>query len=106
VIAFAYSHDRCCQLPKKICDLTGNSPHGDYRILFAVVVVSLKQLLKLYCFYCSKNDLKEHSLAFFAIIAGPTCYNCKRTLLLAAFDVSSCFARRELTKSIPGLNRP
>jgi len=36
------------------------------------------------------------------------CNNYKRMLLLAAFGVSSCFARRviELTKNVPGLNRP
>ena len=44
----------------------------------------------------------------FAIIADPTCNNRKRTLSLAAFDVSSCFAWRmiELAKNVPGFNRP
>jgi len=39
------------------------------------------------------------------MIAGSAHNNLKRTLLLAAFDVSPCFARRiiELTKNVPGL---
>jgi len=44
----------------------------------------------------------------FAIIPSPTRNNRQRPLLLAAFDVSARFARKmiELTKNVPGLNRP
>ena len=70
--------------------------------------VSLKQRPKLDCFQCAKNDPKNILLRSFAIIAGLTRNNSKRTLLLAAFDVSSCFVRKmiELTKNVSGLNQP
>jgi len=73
---------------KKYGNLTGNSPHWQYRDLFTVVGVSLKQRPKLYCFSVQRTIQKK--------------------LLLAAFNVSSCFARRiiELSKTVPGLNRP
>ena len=40
-------------------NLTENSSHEQCDYLFAVVGVSLKQRLKLYCFSVSKNDSKE-----------------------------------------------
>jgi len=57
-----------------------------------------------------KEDSKRmfFSILWLILRSGPTCNNSKRILLLATFDVSLCFAQKmiELTKNIPGLNRP
>jgi len=68
------------------------------QLLVSLITVSEALLFLVFIERC-----KERSLA---IIAGPTCNNRKRALLLAAFDVRSCFARRkiELTKNLPGLD--
>jgi len=72
------------------------------------LLVSLWNSVRSYIVFSAQRTIQKNVLQRpFAIIAGPTCNNRKRTFLLAAFGVSFCFARRmiELTKNVPGLNR-